>query len=138
MTLQKKIKRSLKKNLSFYITGSILTALCIMLWVGAFSVSRTITATYTELFDKTALEDGQFTVSTPLTDEDIASLESEFDVLLERQRRAYYIQLCAGAGDKNRGQYHACRQQLYSKRAVYTAGLCRNVRQHGGQLPQQH
>lgn len=102
MTLQKKIKRSLKKNLSFYITGSILTALCIMLWVGAFSVSRTITSTYTELFDETALEDGQFTVSTPLTDEDIASLESEFDVLLERQRRAYYIQLGLASGTVSR------------------------------------
>ncbi len=30
------------------------------------------------------------------------------------------------------------REQLYYKRAVYTAGLCRNVCQHGGQLPQQH
>lgn len=70
MTLQKKILRGLKKNLSFYITGSILTALCIMLWVGAFSVSRTVSGTYTSLFEENALEDGQFTVSTPLTDQD--------------------------------------------------------------------
>lgn len=85
MTLQKKILRSLKKNLSFYITGSILTALCIMLWVGAFSVSRTVTGTYTSLFEDSALEDGQFTVSSPLTDQDINALECEFNVLLERQ-----------------------------------------------------
>ena len=85
MTLQKKILRSLKKNLSFYITGSILTALCIMLWVGAFSVSRTVSGTYTRLFEENALEDGQFTVSTPLSDEDINALESEFSVILERQ-----------------------------------------------------
>ncbi len=85
MTLQKKIQRSLKKNLSFYITGSILTALCIMLWVGAFSVSMTVGETYTELFDENVVEDAQFTVSTPLADEDISALESEFNVLLERQ-----------------------------------------------------
>ena len=85
MTLQKKILRGLKKNLSFYITGSILTALCIMLWVGAFSVSRTVSGTYNSLFEENALEDGQFTVSTPLTDQDINALESEFSVLLERQ-----------------------------------------------------
>ncbi len=85
MTLQKKILRGLKKNLSFYITGSILTALCIMLWVSAFSVSRTVSGTYTSLFEENALEDGQFTVSTPLTDQDINALESEFSVLLERQ-----------------------------------------------------
>jgi len=85
MTLQKKILRSLKKNLSFYITGSVLTALCIMLWVGAFSVSKTVSGTYTRLFEENDLEDGQFTVSSPLTDEDISSLESEFSVILERQ-----------------------------------------------------
>ena len=85
MTLQRKILRSLKKNLSFYITGSILTALCIMLWVGAFSVSRTVSGTYTRLFEENDLEDGQFTVSSSLTDPDITALESEFSVILERQ-----------------------------------------------------
>lgn len=85
MTLQKKILRSLKKNLSFYITGSILTALCIMLWVGAFSVSRTVSGTYNRLFDENDLEDGQFTVSSPISDQEISELESEFSVILERQ-----------------------------------------------------
>ena len=85
MTLQKKILRSLKKNLSFYITGSILTALCIMLWVGAFSVSRTASGTYNRLFDENDLEDAQFTVSSPISDQDISELESEFGVILERQ-----------------------------------------------------
>ena len=85
MTLQRKILRSLKKNLSFYITGTILTALCIMLWVGAFSVSKTVSGTYTGLFEETSLEDGQFTVSSPLTDDDIAALESEYNVILERR-----------------------------------------------------
>lgn len=85
MTLQKRIRRGLRKNLSFYITGSVLTALCIMLWVGAFSASRTLSATYNELYEQTSLEDGQFTTSLPLTDGDIEALESEFGVLLERQ-----------------------------------------------------
>ena len=85
MTLQKRIRRGLRKNLSFYITGSVLTALCIMLWVGAFSASRTLSATYNKLYEQTSLEDGQFTTSLPLTDGDIEALESEFGVLLERQ-----------------------------------------------------
>lgn len=42
MTLQKKIARSVGKNLSFYLTGSILTAITIMLLVGAFAVSHSI------------------------------------------------------------------------------------------------
>lgn len=86
MTLQKKILRGLRKNLSFYLTGSLLTALCIMLWVGAFSVSRTVSGTYTRLFEESDLEDGQFTVSSPISDQDITALESEFNVILERQR----------------------------------------------------
>lgn len=85
MTLQKRIRRGLGKNLSFYITGSVLTALCIMLWVGAFSASRTLSVTYNELYEQTSLEDGQFTTSLPLTDGDIEALESEFGVVLERQ-----------------------------------------------------
>ena len=85
MTLQKKILRCLRKNLSFYLTGSLLTALCIMLWVGAFSVSRTASGTYTRLFEESDLEDGQFTVSLPISDQDITALESEFNVILERQ-----------------------------------------------------
>ena len=84
MTLQKKILRGLRKNLSFYLTGSLLTALCIMLWVGAFSVSRTVSGTYTRLFEESDLEDGQFTVSSPISDQDITALESEFNVILER------------------------------------------------------
>lgn len=39
MTLQRKITRSIKKNLSFYLTGSLLTAITVMLLIGAFAVS---------------------------------------------------------------------------------------------------
>ena len=42
--------------------------------------------TYTELFEETCVEDGQFTVSSPISDRDITALESEFNVILERQR----------------------------------------------------
>ena len=88
MTLQKKILRGLRKNLSFYLTGSLLTALCIMLWVGAFSVSRTVSGTYTRLFEESDLEDGQFTVSSPISDQDLTALESEFNVILRDCRSA--------------------------------------------------
>lgn len=91
MTLQKKILRGLRKNLSFYLTGSLLTALCIMLWVGAFSVSRTVSGTYTRLFEESDLEDGQFTVSSPNSDQDITALESEFNVILERSAFGIYL-----------------------------------------------
>lgn len=42
MTLQKRVRRSIGKNISFYLTGTVLTAITIMLLVGAFAVSNTL------------------------------------------------------------------------------------------------
>ena len=85
MTLNRKLLRSTRKNLSFYLTASLLTALTIMLWVGAFTVGDTLTDTYTELFDKAAVEDACFTVSQDISAEDMTALETEYGVTLERQ-----------------------------------------------------
>ena len=85
MTLNLKLIRSIKKNLSFYITASVLTALTIMLWVGAFTVSDTVTATYDDLFSRSNVEDACFTTSGKIPEEDIAFLESEYDLVLEEQ-----------------------------------------------------
>ena len=85
MTLNKKLLRSTRKNLSFYLTASLLTALTIMLWVGAFTVSETMTDTYTGLFKKACLEDACFTTSRAILTEDISSLEENYDVILEKQ-----------------------------------------------------
>ena len=85
MTLNKKLLRSTKKNISFYITASLLTALTIMLWVGAFTVAETMTATYNGLFEEVSLEDACFTVSREIPEQDVSMLESEYGVLLEKQ-----------------------------------------------------
>lgn len=99
MTLQKKILRSVKKNLSFYITGTVLTALTIMLWVGAFAVSDTMTDTYTRFFEEQCAEDGQFTASNELTDDDISLAERKFDMQVEKQT---YLNITADDGTKLR------------------------------------
>ena len=85
MTLRKKILRSITKNLSFYITASLLTALTFMMWTGAFSVSMTIDETYTDLFEKTVTEDGNFTVSSPISEDEARKLEAGYNVILEEQ-----------------------------------------------------
>ena len=85
MTLQKKIWRSIGKNLSFYITGTILTALTIMLWVGAFSVSNTMTDTYTDFFAAYNAEDAQFTADREISPEQISQIESKYDLQIEQQ-----------------------------------------------------
>ena len=57
MTLQKKIQRSVKKNLSFYLTGSILTAITVMLLVGAVTVSGSLYHCFDAYFSETKIED---------------------------------------------------------------------------------
>ncbi|MCR4597716.1 MAG: ABC transporter permease [Acetatifactor sp.] len=56
-----------------------------MLWVGAFTVSETMTDTYTTLFENGRLEDACFTTSRAILTEDISSLEENYDVILEKQ-----------------------------------------------------
>ena len=86
MTLRKKILRSIPKNLSFYVTASLLTALTVMMWIGAFSVSMTIAETYTDMFEKAVIEDGNFTASYAISETDIQELETDLGVILEEQR----------------------------------------------------
>lgn len=85
MTLHRKLLRSTKKNLSFYITATILTALTIMLWVGAFSVADTMTDTYNKTFNDSKLEDALFTVSEEISTADIPMLERNYSVTIEKQ-----------------------------------------------------
>ena len=86
MTLQKKIARSVGKNLSFYLTGSILTAITIMLLVGAFAVSHSIYECFTPYFDETRVEDASFVTMTEIPEEEREALEKAYDVTLERQQ----------------------------------------------------
>lgn len=85
MTLRKKIIRGIPRNLSFYVTASLLTALTVMMWVGAFSVSMTIKDTYTDLFESAVIEDGNFTASSAINEADIQKLEADLGVILEEQ-----------------------------------------------------
>lgn len=85
MTLQNKWRRSIGKNLSFYLTGSVLTAITVMLLVGAFSVSDSIYACFGQYFQDTRIEDGQFTTQTEIPADRIQALEQQYDVVLEQQ-----------------------------------------------------
>ena len=85
MTLQKRVRRSIGKNISFYLTGTVLTAITIMLLVGAFAVSNTLYDRFERFFAQNRIEDGEFKTETPLTDADIRALEGQYEVVLEQQ-----------------------------------------------------
>ncbi len=86
MTINKKILRSVKKDLSFYITGTLLTAITVMLLIGAFAVGDTLTVTFKDYFKKTNVEDAQFKTDVSIPAGDIGRLEEKYDVILEPQR----------------------------------------------------
>ena len=85
MTLQRKIIRSVKKNLSFYLTGSLLAAVTVMLLIGAFSVSESLYAWADAYYEKTKIEDGSFQTQRPIGDAELSQLEQAYDLELERQ-----------------------------------------------------
>lgn len=85
MTLQRKITRSIKKNLSFYLTGSLLTAITVMLLIGAFAVSESLYTWADAYYEKTNIEDASFQTQIPITEEEMAQLEKDYDLTLEKQ-----------------------------------------------------
>lgn len=85
MTLQRKITRSIKNNLSFYLTGSLLTAITVMLLIGAFAVSESLYTWADAYYEKTNIEDASFQTQIPITEEEMAELEKNYDLTLEKQ-----------------------------------------------------
>lgn len=93
MIINKKILRSVSKILSFYITGTILTAITVMLLIGAFAVGDTLTDTFNDYFEKTNVEDAEFKTNILIPAKEIDKLEKKYDVILEPQR---YFEILQG------------------------------------------
>lgn len=83
MTLNKRYKRSVKSNLSFYLSIIILTALVSCLHV-AFESSYGVQKTaFDRLLDESNLEDAEFVSMLPI--DDIGKIEADYGVTIERQ-----------------------------------------------------
>ncbi len=83
--LNKRYKRSIFQNLSFYIGVFFLTCLTALMFL-LFSTSVNCEDKYVQkLFRENNVEDGQFTTLVEITEEDIAYLENAYDVTIEKQ-----------------------------------------------------
>lgn len=90
MTLNKRYKRNIKNNLSFYLCVGILTMLAVLLYL-IFSFGADGRRAYVDRFYKEChLEDAQFTTKKAMTDEDIVNLEKTYHVVIEEQLYADY------------------------------------------------
>ena len=85
MKLNKRYSRSIKSNLSFYISTTILTIMTLVLFFIMNIGGEAIWEFGDRFFTTQNLEDANFTTYLPISDEEQTELEKEFDVHLESQ-----------------------------------------------------
>ncbi len=84
--LNKRYRRGIKASLAFYISASVLTLVTLLLFY-LFYIGGTGILEFSEtFFADNNLEDAHFTTYKVISDEEIAALESEFNLTLEAQK----------------------------------------------------
>ncbi|MCR5666537.1 MAG: ABC transporter permease [Eubacterium sp.] len=88
MTLNKRYKRNIKQNLSFYICIIVLTALVASMYLSITGGVKNESDYIIDLNEKCKVEQAQFTVYNEMTDDDIEEYEQEYDMEIELQKQA--------------------------------------------------
>ncbi len=85
MVLQKRYRRSIKDNLSFYISSTILTIVTLLMFYLFNIAGNGINQFGDEFFQRNHLEDANFSTYLPISEEELENLEEEYQVTLEAQ-----------------------------------------------------
>lgn len=85
MKLNKRYFRSIKNNLSFYVSATVLTVTTLFLFYMMNIAGKSIWEYGDEFFRKQNIEDANFTTYLPIPDEEMEELEKEYGVSLEPQ-----------------------------------------------------
>ncbi len=85
MKLNKRYFRSIKNNLSFYVSSTILTVLTLFLFFIMNVAGKSIGEFGDTFFASQNIEDAEFATYLPISDEHIKELEKEFSVNIEPQ-----------------------------------------------------
>ena len=85
MKLNKRYFRSIKQNLSFYVSSTILTVMTLFLFFMMNIAGKAIWEFGDTFFATQNLEDANFTTYLPISEEDIDTLEEKYEVILEPQ-----------------------------------------------------
>lgn len=86
MILNKRIKRSFKKNLSFYLCSIILTMLTSAFMMACISTGNTLKSSVNSFMKDNAVENAEFNTYLNMDDTGISKLEQEYNVLIEKNR----------------------------------------------------
>lgn len=85
MKLNKRYFRSIKSNLSFYVSSTVLTIMTLFLFFMMNIAGSAIWEFGDKFFESQNVEDANFTTYLPISDEKIKELEEEYQVNLEAQ-----------------------------------------------------
>ena len=85
MKLNKRYFRSIKNNLSFYVSSTVLTITTLFLFFVMDIAGRSIWEFGDKFFASQNVEDANFTTYLPIPEEEIEALEEEYTVKLEPQ-----------------------------------------------------
>ena len=86
MTINKRAVRSVKKNISFYIISTILTVLISILIIAPLSTGHNMKKVINDFVEKYKTEDAEFVTYNPISEDDMKTLESDYDVIMEYSR----------------------------------------------------
>lgn len=85
MILNKRYSRNIRSNLSFYIAATVLTAVSLLLFILFYIAGTGINQFGDEFFASQHLEDATFTTYKEINEQEIASLEESYGVVLEAE-----------------------------------------------------
>ena len=85
MKLNKRYFRSIKANVSFYVSATILTIMTLVLFFIMNIAGEAIWEFGDEFFAEQNIEDANFTTYIPIPEEELAELEKEYSLNLEAQ-----------------------------------------------------
>ena len=85
MKLNKRYARSIKGNLSFYVSATILTVMTLVLFFIMNIAGKAIWQFGDEFFASQKVEDANFTTYLPISSEEVKELENKYSLSLESQ-----------------------------------------------------
>lgn len=86
MKLNKRYARSIRSNLSFYVSASVLTMVGLLLFYLFYIAGTGIGKYGDEFFSRNHCEDASFTTMQEISDDELSDLEKKYDVQLEKER----------------------------------------------------
>lgn len=85
MKINRRYGRSVKSNLSFYISATVLTIVALLMYL-VFSIGgRGILHFVDDFFESQKVEDAEFITYLELSNDDVEQLSEDFNIVLERQ-----------------------------------------------------